>query len=96
VATATSTFTTPFLTDTYTDSFSETSSAAPMIAGAALVLQGINEAALKGHRLGAREMRSILSNPATGTSSSNPPVDRIGVMPDLRKILEHRRSKASR
>jgi len=95
VATATSTFMAPFLTDAYTDSFSETSSAAPMIAGAALVLQGITEAAQEGRRLGAREMRSILSNPATGTSSSNPAVDRIGVMPDLRRILEHRRPKAS-
>ncbi len=32
-------------------------------------------------------MRALLSNPATGTPSNNPPVDQIGVMPDLRAVL---------
>jgi hypothetical protein len=32
-------------------------------------------------------MRQVLSNPATGTASNNPPVDRIGVMPNLQAII---------
>jgi len=33
-------------------------------------------------------MRAILSDPATGTLSADPATDRIGVMPDLRAILQ--------
>jgi hypothetical protein len=33
-------------------------------------------------------MRVLLSDPATGTASNNPAVDRIGVMPNLRAIIE--------
>ena len=69
----------------YTSTFSGTSSASAIVAGAALSVQGMVEKKL-GWRLGSRQMRSVLGNPAYGTASANPAVDRIGVMPDLKKI----------
>ncbi len=74
-------------TTLYTGTFSGTSSASPIVTGAALVVQGVAEANL-GYRLNPRQMRGVLSDPATGTASSNPAADRIGVMPDLRAILQ--------
>jgi serine protease len=73
-------------TDLYTSSFSNTSAASPIIAGAALVVQGIAEANLA-YRFSAWQMRALLSDPATGTASDDPPTDRIGVMPDLQAII---------
>lgn len=67
--------------------FNGTSSAAAIIAGAALVVQGVANARSAGTvRLDATQMRQMLSNRDTGTKSQ-PPHDGIGVMPDLRKIL---------
>jgi hypothetical protein len=102
VNTCSSTTTAPFSTDCYTSGFDGTSSASAIIAGAALVVQGIADAA-QGiadanlhFRFSALQMRALLSNPATGTASSNPApstassdpaYDRIGVMPDLRAII---------
>ncbi len=74
-------------TTSYTASFSGTSSASPIVTGAALALQGIAEASLSS-RFSPKQLRAILSAPANGTASNNPPVDRIGVMPDLRAIIE--------
>lgn len=74
-------------TDLYTTGFSGTSSASPIIAGAALVVQGVAQAA-GGGRLSPAQVRRILSDPATGTASAAPGTDRIGVMPDLRAIVE--------
>lgn len=65
--------------------FCGTSSAAPMIAGAALAVQGMVEAA-HGRRLSPERLRAALSDPATGTPSADPARDRVGVMPDLRAI----------
>jgi serine protease len=87
VDTATSTIASPFSTTAYTGGFNGTSSASPIITGAALAVQGIAEASL-GFRFSASQMRAILKNPATGTASNNPGVDRIGVMPNLRAILD--------
>jgi peptidoglycan hydrolase-like protein with peptidoglycan-binding domain len=70
----------------YTHTFSGTSSASPIIAGAALALQGISEAYL-GTSFSPLNMRSMLSVVATGTTSANPSVEKIGVMPDLKKIV---------
>ena len=70
-------------TDTYTGGFNGTSSASPIVTGAALVVQGVAETNL-GYRFAPRQLRELLSDPATGTPSSDP----IGVMPDLRAILE--------
>lgn len=71
----------------YTGTFSGTSSASPIITGAALAVQGIADATL-GFRLSPTQIRNILSDPATGTPSANPAMDRIGVMPNLREIIE--------
>lgn len=74
-------------TDQYTTIFNGTSSASPIVTGAALIVQGLAEANL-GHRFGPWQLRSILRDPANGTASQNPPVDRIGVMPNLRAIID--------
>jgi len=74
-------------TTTYTTTFSGTSSASPIISGAALLLQGIAEATV-GYRFSPWQLRNLLADPATGTPSNNPAADRIGVMPDLRAILD--------
>jgi Subtilase family len=74
-------------TNLYTSSFNGTSSASPIVTGAALALQGLAEANL-GHRFDPGPCRAILSDPANGTASQNPPVDRIGVMPNLRAIID--------
>jgi hypothetical protein len=73
-------------TTLYNGGFTGTSSASPIITGAALAVQGALEAAFA-FRLGPLEMRALLADPATGTASNNPPVDRIGVMPNLQAIL---------
>ena len=41
-----------------------------------------------GRRFDGSEMRKLLNNPATGTRSNNPPNDKIGVMPNLRAIID--------
>jgi hypothetical protein len=64
--------------------FGDTSGAAAIIAGAALAVQGIAHFNL-GYRFSPQQMRSILSNPNTGTPALN--LDKIGVMPNLRKII---------
>jgi hypothetical protein len=86
VATLTSTQFAPFGTKRHTDQFNGTSSAAAIIAGAALAVQGV-AIARTGMRLNALQMRQILSDPITGTKSFNFPKAGIGVMPDLRKII---------
>ena len=40
------------------------------------------------YRFSPAQMRALLTNPATGTPSDDPPNDRIGIMPDLRAIIE--------
>lgn len=76
------------LTNSYTSSFGGTSGASPIIVGASLVVQGIAQARLS-RRFSPRQLRAILSNPANGTPSNNPTSDRIGVMPDLRAIINN-------
>jgi serine protease len=74
-------------TNLYTSTFSGTSSASPIVTGAALAVQGLAEANLL-QRFGPWQLRAILSDPANGTPSQNPGVDRIGVMPNLRAIID--------
>lgn len=74
-------------TNLYTSTFGGTSSASPIVTGAALAVQGLVETSL-GHRFGPWQLRAILSDPANGTASQNPTVDRIGVMPNLRAIID--------
>jgi serine protease len=72
----------------YTCSFDGTSGAAAIIAGAALIIQGMYQATPSaGGRLSPLQMRTLLSDSATGTPQGPRP-GRIGVMPNLRSIIE--------
>jgi hypothetical protein len=71
-------------TDQYRTNFQNTSAAAPTIAGAALLVQGMAQADPGLSRFAPGQLRAILSDPTTGTGSP----DAIGVMPDLRAIVE--------
>ncbi|MDX1385125.1 MAG: S8 family serine peptidase, partial [Thermoanaerobaculia bacterium] len=83
--------------DVFTDTFSGTSSAAPMIAGAAVLLQSAYRVgAYPGHQsidvrtksLSPGQIRSILSSPRTGVRQGRGVAGYIGVMPNVRVILE--------
>lgn len=74
-------------TANYTTAFSGTSSASPIITGAALSVQGMAEASL-GHRFSPRQMRAILSDPANGTPPAASETTAMGVMPNLRQIID--------
>jgi serine protease len=65
--------------------FSHTSSASAIITGAASLVQGIAQATGK---LNGWQMRSVLSDTSTGTISADFATYWIGVMPDLRRIIE--------
>jgi hypothetical protein len=71
----------------YTSSFGGTSGASPIITGAALLLQGIY-AASSGTLLSPQQMRHLLSGTATGTPQGGGVTGHIGVMPNLRSIVE--------
>jgi hypothetical protein len=73
---------------TYTDTFQGTSSASPIIVGAALILQGMHEGNT-GTRLSPTQMRTLLSDPATGTPQGGGTAGYIGVMPDLHAIISN-------
>ena len=73
--------------ETYTATFSNTSAASPIIAGAALVLQGLYSAST-GTRLSPSQARALLSDPGTGTPQGGGVGGDIGVMPNLRAIIE--------
>ncbi|MED3539331.1 putative mucin/carbohydrate-binding domain-containing protein [Bacillus toyonensis] len=75
-------------TNLYTSTFSGTSSASPIIAGAATSIQGIAKEH-RGSPYTPAELRNILSNPNTGTKSQDPWNDRIGILPDLKSILDN-------
>jgi len=70
----------------FTTNFSGTSSASAIVAGAALIVQGIAKKKF-GRFYWPHELRAILSNPDHGTKSQNHPTDRIGVMPNLKEIV---------
>jgi len=73
----------------YTRGFSGTSSASAIIAGVAIAVQSISETRYN-MRLGPSQMRNILSSDQYGTASVNGRArDKIGVMPDLKKIIDH-------
>lgn len=73
---------------TYTDTFGGTSSASPIIVGAALILQGMHEANT-GTRLSPTQMRALLSDPASGTLQGGGTPGDIGVMPNLQYIISN-------
>jgi serine protease len=69
-------------TDYYTNTFSGTSSASPIIAAAAALVQALHPG-----RLDSRQMRALLSKPATGTLQGPDVAGHVGVMPDLRRLV---------
>ncbi len=73
-------------TSTYFD-FSGTSSASAIIAGAAASLQGMMKAAGRGV-LAPADIRRLFKSATLGTLSLNAPFDKIGTMPDLRRITK--------
>lgn len=74
------------LTTDYTDYFGGTSSASPIVAGAAVLLQSWYKARY-GRVLTPAQVRSWLSSPIN-TPSADPAADRIGRMPNLRAIIQ--------
>jgi Subtilase family len=75
-------------TNTYTGNFGGTSSASAIIAGTAIAVQSIKEANHHS-RFSPVQMRKILSDHSNSTPSANGSiVDKIGVMPDLKRIIE--------
>lgn len=76
----------------YTGTFNGTSSASPIITGAAMIIQGLAKSIGANidpsfeFKLSPLQMRNILTT--DGTVSNNPPTDKIGVMPDLKKIID--------
>lgn len=73
--------------DDYTSAFSGTSGASPIIVGAALIVQGLYKANTASV-LSPGQMRAILTNPATGTAQGGGVPGNIGIMPNLRSIIE--------
>ncbi|MFM7056533.1 MAG: S8 family peptidase [Planctomycetota bacterium] len=78
-------------TTAYTSSFNGTSGASPIVTGAALLLQSWRRA--RGTPYSPSVMRSLLSNASLNTPSASPITDRIGVMPNLRAIIESQRMR---
>ena len=69
--------------------FSGTSSASPIVAGAAVLLQSWIKSWGKGYgTYSPADLRDLLSDPDLNTASANPAADQIGVMPNLRRIIE--------
>ena len=72
----------------YSFKFCGTSSASAIITGAAIALQNIVERKF-GYKMSPVQMREILSNKKYGTESKRGhSTDKIGVMPDLKKIID--------
>jgi subtilisin family serine protease len=71
----------------YRRAFNGTSSAAPIVAGAAMILQSRIKART-GRPATPEEMRALLSNPRTGTRQGTRVPGPIGIMPNLRAIIE--------
>ncbi len=70
----------------YTSTFNGTSSASPIITAVAALIQQY-EFEKNGKKLTPAEMRLKLTDAANSTTSANPSTDKIGVMPDLKKII---------
>lgn len=68
------------------DEFDGTSGAAPIVAGAALSIQGMVSANRGGRKLSPAEMRTMIVK--GGTASANPGSDRIGVQPNLKALID--------
>jgi serine protease len=73
-------------TNSYTNRFGGTSGAAAIVAGAAVVLQGLHKY-VRGRPLTSVEMRAALKANGTPPQLTNP-MERIGVMPDIRRVAD--------
>ena len=74
-------------TTAYTTSFNGTSGASPIVAGAAVLLQSWRHQQM-GRVFTPEDLRNLLSSTTGNTASANPATDCIGVMPNLRAIIE--------
>lgn len=74
-------------TTSYTASFGGTSGATPIVAGAAVLLQSWRTRTLGQPPYAPARLRELLSETGN-TPSANPETDRIGVMPNMRRIIE--------
>jgi serine protease len=72
----------------YTGVFNGTSSASPIVTGAALIVQGAYKATA-GTALSPLELRAILADPVNGTPQGTGLAGDIGSMPNLRQILSN-------
>ncbi len=66
--------------------FNSTSGASAIIAGAAVLVQAWRQK-LGRPRYTPNQLRCVLSHPSFNTPSSDPRIDLVGVMPNLRKIM---------
>jgi len=73
-------------TNSYTNRFGGTSAAAPIVAGAAVLLQGLHKY-IKGRPLTPAEMRTVLRTHGTSQQPAGA-TEKIGIMPDVRKAAE--------
>jgi serine protease len=73
-------------TSLYTGTFGGTSSASPIITGAALCVQGVYQAT-NGSRLSPGQMRQVLSDPTVNTLRAPGEATAMGVLPNLAGIL---------
>jgi serine protease len=74
-------------TTLYQTGFGGTSGASPIVTGAGLAVQGIVQAS-RGYRFSPKQLRAILASPATGTPRAPAETRAIGVMPNLRAIID--------
>ncbi|KAK4184739.1 peptidase S8/S53 domain-containing protein [Podospora australis] len=70
----------------YQNCFGGTSGASQVVAGVAAIMQSITYKSTRGMKLSPRQVRKIITQ--GGTPTEDPNVDRIGVMPNLRAILD--------
>lgn len=75
-------------TNLYTTGFGGTSGASPIVTGAAIAVQAMNQAA-HGFRFNPKQLRAILRNPANGTPPAASETTLMGVMPNLRTIADN-------
>ncbi|HVJ81609.1 MAG TPA: S8 family serine peptidase [Planctomycetia bacterium] len=74
-------------TTAYVSSFGGTSSAAAIVAGAAVLIQSW-QTQMGRPKFGPADLHSLLRDGGLNTPSAAPMADRIGVMPNLRAIIE--------
>ena len=72
----------------YVDNFRNTSAATPIVAGAAVLLQGMVKARI-GSVLSVAQVKSVLAGAKTSIPSRNPASDRIGSMPNMQLICQY-------